>query len=678
MMNDLKKKKIVALLMLMICFVLSLSGCIKPTTYMVEMGDGVHLATDVYVPRHQDQPRGTILLRTPYNKNSLAPLGFLFSRSGWSIVVQDMRGRFASEGIDTIFRNDSTDGSDTLLWIANQSWSNGKIATFGPSALGIAQFLMAGENPPNLVCQYIDVATPNLYDHAVYQGGAFRKKLVEGWLKGQGSLDILPDFFIHENYTDAFWGAGSLQGKWQNVNVAAIHVGGWYDVFQQGTLDGFCGYQYHGGPGAQGNSKLIMGPWSHTTSGLTQQGQLKYPENAVDWLSINLFVEMLNQHMLNQSSSFDSWPAVSYYVMGDVTRSDAVGNEWRFADDWPIPHTETSWYFQNDGFLLTTPPQTTDPLTFVYDPNDPVPTIGGQNLNMPAGPFDQSGVEIRDDVILFTSPILDRPYEATGRIRARLFVSSDCPDTDFTVKLTDVYPDGRSMLITDGILRMRNRNGSDHWEFMQPGTVYEVEVDLWSTSYVWDVGHRIRVSVSSSNYPRFLNNPNTVDGTGMNTSSQVAHNTVYMNSSYPSCLILPEIVYDPLGLSPEKPSQPSGRQMQKTGKQYVFTSMVSDPEGDNVSLVFDWGDGSWSGWLGPVGSGEPVQATYWWRETGSYQVRVKAKDSQQNQSPWSDPLLVVVTQGNPVSRHEVLTRIGEKDSLTHKIVSLMLSFLEYN
>jgi putative CocE/NonD family hydrolase len=160
---------------------------------------------------------------------------------------------------------------------------------------------------------------------------------------------------------------------------------------------------------------------------------------------------------------------------------------------------------------------------------------------MARGPYDQRPVENRDDVILFTSNILTKPVEATGNIKARLYVSSDCPDTDFTVKISDVYPDGRSMLITDGILRMRNRNGFDHWEFMEEGKIYEIYVDLWSTSYIWNTGHRIRIAISSSNYPRFLSNPNTKEPIARNLSYNIAHNTIYIDEEHPSCLILPYI-----------------------------------------------------------------------------------------------------------------------------------------
>ncbi|UCD14184.1 MAG: CocE/NonD family hydrolase, partial [Thermoplasmatales archaeon] len=516
------KKTMVVFILCLLLISVCLAGCIVPTKYMAEMRDGIHLATDVYLKKGTNLPHGAILIRTPYNKNPLSLIGMTWAKKGWPTIIQDVRGRFASEGIDTVFRNAHTDGPDTLSWIANQTWSNGKVATFGGSALGIVQYFMAGANPPNLACQFVQVATPNFHKHAVYQGGQFRKQLVEKWLERQGSIYVLPELFEHENYTLEFWTNVSLEDNWQDVNVPAIHIGGWYDIFVQGTIDGYMGYQYLGGVGAQGKSKLIIGPWTHGGAKSTKQGQLTYPENCIDTFSENLFWQMVGQYAMNEPSNYDQWPAVYYYVMGDVDDNIAPGNEWREAEDWPIPSTSREWFFHENGTLITDPPMDYGySLTYTYDPADPVETVGGQNLNLPPGPYDQSEVESRDDVLVFTSPVLEEPYEATGPVKARLYLSSDCPDTDFTVKLTDVYPDGRSMLITDGILRMRNRNGTDHWELMEQGEIYEVEVDLWSTSYVWNTGHKIRVAISSSNYPRFLNNPNTADGIYANTTYNI-------------------------------------------------------------------------------------------------------------------------------------------------------------
>jgi predicted acyl esterase len=541
------------------------------TTYMVTMRDGVQLATDVYRPIFRSSPHGTIFLKTPYNKDLLKIVGIIGILRGWPTVIQDMRGRFASDGIDTVFKNESTDGADTLSWIANQTWSNGKIATIGPSALGITQYCMAGANPQNLSCQYVQVATPNLYKHGVYQGGEFRKNLVENWLSGQNSSYILQEVLDNENFTLGYWGEVTLDDNWEDVNVPAIHVGGWYDIFSQGTIEAYIGYQHYAGPEARGKSKLIMGPWTHTGFFSHKQGELTYPRNSLDRFSLKMFRDMIRLYTMNETDDFSRWPTVSYYVMGDVDTTSAPGNEWRYADDWPIPSTEVRWYFHPNGLLTTDLPGFDDPLTYLYDPSNPVPTIGGKNLFSPAGPCDQRPVENRSDVLVFSSPMLQQPYEATGPIKARLFVSSDCPDTDFTVKLTDVYPDGRSLFITDGILRMRNRNGQDHWEFMQPGNIYEVSVDLWSTSYIWNTGHHIRVEVSSSNYPRFLNNPNTADGMYKNSTYTIAHNVLYVDTNHSSCIILPE------------PAQNTTRAMFIT--PYVLSTRIFNPLFSSIFML---------------------------------------------------------------------------------------------
>ncbi len=504
---------------------------------MVEMRDGIHLATDVYLPSKNVPAHGTILIRTPYDKDGLYTTGVQLANAGWPAVIQDMRGRYESEGIDTVFRNDHTDGPDTLAWISEQSWSNGKIATYGGSALGINQYFMAGANPPNLACQYIQVASPNMYKHAVFQGGQFRESLVARWLEGQGSSYVLPEYFAHENYSLDYWTNVSMDDNWNDVHVPAIHIGGWYDCFAQGTIDGFMGYQYKGGPGAFGKSKLIMGPWTH--GGGVQQGELTYPDNANDNFSFAMFFDMVDQYTMDGPENFDQWPSVIYYVMGDVDNSSALGNEWLVADTWPVPSVDVPLYFRDDVTLSTIPEDTDASKTYVYDPTDPVPTLGGQNLNIARGPYDQRPVENRSDVLVFTTAVLEEPVWINGAIKANLFVSSDCPDTDFTVKLSDVYPDGRSMLITDGILRMRNRNGCDHWEFMQPNEVYKVEVDIWSTSYIFDKGHQIRVVISSSNAPRFLPNPNTKEPMAQNTTYVIAQNTLYLSNTYPSCILLP-------------------------------------------------------------------------------------------------------------------------------------------
>jgi len=613
-----------------------IEGVIKPLytkeTFMVEMRDGIHLATDVYLPDGGSPPHGAILIRTPYNKNG-SGMGN-WADMGWPSIVQDTRGRFQSEGIDTIFRDAHTDGPDTLDWIASQNWSNGKVATIGGSATGIVQYLMAGANPAPLTCQYIGAATPNLYT-TIYQGGQFRKNMIETWLQNQGSTYVLPELWSRENYTLEYWTNVSLEDNWQDVNVPAVHIGGWYDCFGQGLLDGFMGYQYDGGSGAAGKSKLIMGPWTHAFFGKRLQGELYYPENALDTFSEEYWYEILEQYIEGTSNDFENRPNVVYYVMGDVTDSSALGNFWRYVDDWPPNYIEDEWYFHEDDFLTTDSPGDFEPLSYNYNPANPVPTKGGANL-FPlaptyAGPYDQKSIENRADVLVFTSDVLVEPYEATGPIKARLFVSSDCPDTDFTVKLTDVYPNGKSMLICDGILRMRNRNGFDHWEFMESGEVYEIEVDMWSTSYIWNTGHKIRVAVSSSNYPRFLANPNTEYGINENEEYNIAENTLYLDSSHPSCIILPR--YND-NYAPSKPKI-TGPIKCEPLLQYNFTFKSTDPEGEDIYFYIDWGDGINTGWIGPYASDTELTLNHSWDIKKKFEIKARAKDVNGDVSEWS-------------------------------------------
>ena len=626
-------------------------------TYMVSMRDGISLATDVYLPAIFNKPYGTIYLQTPYGKDDLFQLGTILALIGWPTVIQDIRGTHDSEGIFQGYRESQNDGPDTLSWIASHDWSNGKVASIGPSALGITQYFMAGANPPELACQGVMVATPNLHRYAVYQGGEFRKNLVEEWLKSVNGLHLLQEIIDNENSTDKTWINVSLDDNWDEINVPAIHIGGWYDIFLQGTIEAYNGYQHLAGPGARNKSKLIIGPWWHDGYIGYKQGELIYPENSriiIELLS--LYFEMAEKYTMDKNTSFDKRPTVWYYTMGDVDVIDAPGNQWCYADDWPVPADNISWYFNENGSLNKSLPKANEPITYVYDPTNPVPTKGGQNLDLPAGPFDQTAIEERNDVLIFTSDFLTKPYEATGRIKARLYVSSNCPDTDFTVKLTDVYPDGRSMLICDGIIRMRNRNGTDYWEFITPGEIYEVEVDLWSTSYIWNTGHKIRVAVSSSNYPRFSANPNTMDSICKNTTYSLANNTIYFDSDHPSCIILPEINKKEPSNPPDKPKKPSGLRNIVNKLPYRFTSSVVDPDNDDVYLLFDWGDGKYSGWLGPYSSGKKIVAYHIYNENGTYEIRVKAMDINGTQSQWSDPLSVI-TPKNTNAKNPIIMKI---------------------
>jgi predicted acyl esterase len=514
----------------------------RATTYMVAMGDGVKLATDVYLPGDGTGKYPVLVIRTPYDKSRGNPaLAQRVAQHGYALVAQDLRGRFQSEGEPVIiFANEGIggphqDGRDTLEWVAKQPWCNGKIGTYGASALGIVQNMTAPVAPDALKAQFVSIAFSDYYSQAAYQGGAFRKQLFEGWLRSNNLLEKnLETFVAHPRYDD-FWKRLNSETHAAQVRAPGVYTGGWYDIFLQGTINSFLAVHYHGGEGARGKCRLVISPTGHGSV-----TELKYPDRPGQAPACANALLWFDHVLLGKDNAVARDKPVHYYVMGDPTDPKAPGNYWRHADDWPPAAQETPFYFHADGTLgKEKPPEGTDRKTYSYDPRDPVPTVGGQEMTRLLGPADQRKVEKRPDVLLFTSDQLKQPLEVTGRITATLFVSSDCPDTDFTVKLCDVYPDGQSMLVTDGILRARYRRSMEKESFLEAGQIYELKVDLWSTSLIFNRGHRLRVAVSSSNAPRFEPNPNTGKPFRADKETRVAKNTLHLSLKYPSQIVLP-------------------------------------------------------------------------------------------------------------------------------------------
>jgi predicted acyl esterase len=508
--------------------------------HRVAMSDGVKLATDVYLPGDGKGTYPVIVARTPYNKGPGAGLGRMVCQRGYAFVYQDLRGRFKSEGKPVIiFGNDGwgehQDGRETLAWVARQPWCNGQIGSWGGSALGIVQNMAAPVAPPQLKAQFVNVAFSNYYSQGVYQGGVFRTNLIENWLRSQNLIaGNLATFVAHPRYDD-FWKDLNSELQADKVRAPAVYIGGWYDIFVQGTINSFTAVHYHGGEGARGKCRLVIAPVGHG-----QFKDLVYPASANQFPACADIFKWFDYRLKGAQNAVAREKPVHYYVMGDPTDPKAPGNVWRHVDDWPPPAQALPFFLHDDGTIARQPPSAGDrQKTYVYDPKNPVPTIGGQELYPPIGPKDQRSDEDRPDVLVFSTEKLAEPVEVTGRITARLFVSSDCPDTDFTVKLTDVYPDGRSMLVTDGILRARYRQGFDREAFLEPGQVYELTVDLWSTSLVLNKGHRIRVAVSSSNAPRFEPNPNTGHAFRADKETRVAKNTLHLSADHPSRIMLP-------------------------------------------------------------------------------------------------------------------------------------------
>jgi uncharacterized protein len=508
-------------------------------TVLLPMRDGIRLATDLHKPESTGA-FPVILARTPYNKDALAGVGKEAQARGYVFVAQDTRGRFASEGENLPFHLDVQDGRETINWVVKQPWCNGKIGTWGGSAGAITQFQLMASGTPDLSAQYLVVGAPNLYD-VVYVGGVFRKSLIEDWLKTtRFATNALQVWVNHPSYDD-YWAARDASRHYARANVPAVHVAGYWDIFAQATIDGFNGYQTRGGPKARGKQKLILGPWTHGV--LTERaGELRFrggnnpPGEAEDaW-------KWFGHWLKGEAQNFEKSPAVAYYVIGDVFDTNAPGNVWRTAEKWPPLKThQARFYFGGDRTLSRTRGVQDKTLEYRYDPADPAPTAGGIQLSIPAGPMEQSKVEAREDVLTFTTEPLREPLEVTGRVFARLWISTDVPDTDLMVKLCDVYPDGRSYNLCEGALRTRFRDGFDREKFLTPGKVHPIQVDLWSTSVIFNRGHRIRVQVTSSSSPGYDPNPNTDYPFRTGDKRRVANVKVHTGAKYPSHVLLPVV-----------------------------------------------------------------------------------------------------------------------------------------
>ncbi len=509
-------------------------------TFMVPMRDGVRLATDVYLPV-RDGSFPVILIRTPYNKDGLRNVGIEGVKRGYAVVIQDTRGRFASEGANLPFETDARDGYDTVEWLIKQPWCNGKIGTLGGSALGITQLLLAGTGTNRISAQHITVGAPSMYFDGVYPGGEFRKSMVEDWLRiTQFHPSALKIWRSHPTF-DAYWRSGEINDKYVRVNCPAVHIGGWFDIFAQGTINAFLGYQTQGGPGARGKQKLLIGPWTHAVF-QEKAGELTFPKAKNPPTRYSDAWLWFDHYLKGIDNGVDREPPVTYYVMGDVDDPSAPGNEWRTADTWPPTEaTLTPLYLHPDKKLSWDKPIKAGKVTYTYDPVNPVPTIGGYQLTIPAGPKDQREIESRPDVLVFTTEPLEEPLEITGRVRVIIWASSDAPDTDFVARLCDVYPDGRSYNICEGILRACFREGFSRPKWLEKGKIYRFEIDLWSTSIVINKGHSLRLHITSSSFPGWEANPNTGKLVYESNKMQIAHNTIYMDAQHPSHALLPVV-----------------------------------------------------------------------------------------------------------------------------------------
>jgi predicted acyl esterase len=514
------------------------------TSAFVFADDGTPLATDIYRPLGSGA-RPVILIRTPYGRDGLEEPCWAFVALGYACVAQDTRGRGDSGGEDTVFRDDANDGRATVEWVTEQSWCDGNIGMFGGSAFAITQYLPAPGADSALRSISPVVATPDLYHHAFLQGGAIREALTVNWLEGQGSEQFLDEFREHR-LKDAWWDPVEVLEHAGSVHTAGLHVGGWYDIFGQGTIDAYTTFQTAGASGAVGRQHLVMGPWTHGGLFTNNNGALTYPLNAVSD-PLDMLLPWYDATLRGDVSEIDDWPPVRVYLMGAVGEAGAPGNEWIDLDSWPPPSRSIPFFMSADGGLASKTPQAGE-LTLISDPSDPVPTLGGANLHpglivdgreMGDGPQDQRQIEARSDVLTFTTEALARPTTVMGRVRAKIWLVPDTSDLDIAVRLTDVYPDGRSMLVLDGIQRARMRCGDDTECLLTPGVPVELTIDLWSTALIFNAGHRIRISVSGSNWPRFEVNPNDGADLNLETEGVVARPRLLFGGEYPSRVELP-------------------------------------------------------------------------------------------------------------------------------------------
>lgn len=565
----------------------------------VRMRDGVVLCADVFRPAAQGK-YPVILQRTPYNKN-LTTVGFLMfdviraAGEGYAVVIQDSRGRYASEGEFYTFRDDIADGYDTVEWCAVQPWSDGNVGMYGASYVGATQWLAAVSQPPHLKAMFPLITASDYHEGWTYQGGAFALGFNESWTMTflapdtfqrlmktkpelgeklgkmlQGVDDMcqwfrsvpLKDFplfgetapyfydWLAHPDEDDYWAQWNIEARHHTIRVPACNVGGWYDIFLGGTIRNFVGMRECGAtPEARQGQKLILGPWFHTLPLNNIAGEVNHGLSTT-----SLAMDMDGLHL----RWFDYWlkgkkngileePPVRIFVMGE--------NRWRTENEWPLARTKYTKYYLHsggkanslggDGLLSPESPRSEPADVYVADPRNPVPTRGGGLCCWPAavpgGAFDQRAIEERSDVLVYTTPVLDRDVEVTGPITLTLFAATSAVDTDFTAKLVDVHPDGYARNLTDGIIRGRYRESRRKAALLKPGEIYEYTIDLWATSNMFKAGHRIRLDIASSNFPRFDRNPQTGEASGEASRLEPALQRVFHDDLRPSHVVLPVI-----------------------------------------------------------------------------------------------------------------------------------------
>ncbi len=555
--------------------------------------DGVTLRADIYRPK-ADGKFPVILMRTPYDKSSgwaVSP-GYQIAAHGYVVVVQDVRGRYTSEGEWYPFLYESNDGYDTVEWVAALPYSNGKVGMMGGSYVGATQMLAAIAHPPHLAGICPVVTASNYHDGWTYQGGALEQWFDQNWTtqlatntlwrliaKDTNALLAAPtlplthypvfnysslpagadatariapyylDWLAHPAY-DAYWKQWSIEEHFSDIQVPALHIGAWYDIFLGGSLRNYMGIKAHGGTdAARKGQRLLIQIGGHAGFG-RRIGDVEFGDEALKFPSTNVVIDWYDYLFKGTQNEFavegDSAAGkpVHIFVMGQ--------NAYRQESDWPPPENKLTRYFlhsggsanslRGDGALSATPPKKEASDKFTYDPGNPVPTIGGSLCcdaeHYEPGPRDQRAAENRNDVLVYSTKPLAEDMEVTGPVALELWAKSSAVDTDFTAKLVDISPDGFATNLTDGILRMRYRESQEKQVLINPDQIYKVTVDLWATSNVFKKGHIMRLEVSSSNFPRFDRNLNTGADQATSRDFVSATNGILHDAEHPSALVV--------------------------------------------------------------------------------------------------------------------------------------------
>ncbi len=537
----------------------------------IPVRDGVELSADIYRPTHQ-RPGPTVLSLTPYNNNGDGTMAqaWSFVRRGYAFVTVDSRGRYDSDGDFATYRNDGPDGADVMAWVARQPWSDGRVVTNGGSYLGKNQWQMAVENSPHHAAIVSYVAPADDFHDGSRYNGIPKLDLMYTWMMGMYGrvnqsragfdwnlvqrhipLDELDraagrdqqgwrDLIVNDR-VNAFWEPVQIRGRYESFDIPSFNVSGWWDGQLRGAVQN---YVESVRTGQVEDHMLVIGPWLHGVNRNRTIGVRDYgPEAIIDLDGIR--DAWMDHRMLGRPRP--DLPNVLYFL--------PVVNEWRAADGWPIPGTEFRKYHLDsdgrantllgNGRLVATAPGRDRPDEFVYDPANPVPTVSsrtsGARGGLPQGSVDNRAVETREDVLVYTTEPLSEGMEITGPVRARIHFSTDVPDTDITVKLLDVQPDGRALNISHGIARARFRNSYSEPELLEAGEVYLVEVELFPTSNYFQAGNRIRIEVSSSDFPNFARNLNTAESSDTGRQMQLARTRIHHSTRHPSHIELPVV-----------------------------------------------------------------------------------------------------------------------------------------